>query len=76
MPKLRQFADCHVAIYPRDHRPPHVHVEFRDGSRFTVEIESLKVSGTIRPAARLASAMAWIEANQAMLQAKWKEIVQ
>lgn len=75
MPKLRQFADCHVAIYPRDHRPPHVHVEFRDGSRCTVEIESLKVSGTIRPAARLASAMAWIEANQTMLLAKWKEIV-
>ena len=76
MPKLRQFADCHVAIYPRDHRPPHVHVEFRDGSRCTVEIESLKVSGTIRPAARLVSAMAWIEANRTMLLAKWKEIVQ
>lgn len=58
-------------------RPPHVHVhvEFRDGSRCTVEIESLSVSGTIRPAARLASAMAWIAANKVMLLAKWKEIV-
>ena len=51
-------------------------MELRDGSRCTVEIESLKVSGTIRPAARLASAMAWIEANQTMLLAKWKEIEQ
>jgi RNase P/RNase MRP subunit POP5 len=51
-------------------------VEFRDGSRCTVEIESLKVSGTIRPAARLASAMAWIEANPTMLLAQWKGIVQ
>jgi len=53
-----------------------VHVEFRDGSRCTVEIESLTVSsGTIRPAVRLASAMAWIAANKAMQLAKWKEIV-
>ena len=43
MPKLKQFAGCRIAIYPRDHRPPHVHVEFRDGSRCTVEIESLRV---------------------------------
>ncbi|MHB1271868.1 MAG: DUF4160 domain-containing protein [Rhodanobacter sp.] len=76
MPKLKQFAGRHIAIYPRDHRPPHVHVEFRDGSRCTVGIESLTVSsGTIRPAARLASAMAWIAANKVMLLAKWKEIV-
>ena len=51
-------------------------MEFRDGSRCTVEIESLKVSGTIRLAARLASAMAWIEANPTMLLAQWKGIVQ
>jgi len=50
-------------------------VESRDGSRCTVEIESLRVSGTIRLAAGLASAMAWIDANQTMLLATWKEIV-
>ena len=30
MPKLKQFPGCRIVIYPRDHRPPHVHVEFRD----------------------------------------------
>ena len=75
MPKLRQFPGCRIVIYPRDHRPPHVHVEFRDGSRCTVEIETLLVAGTVRPAARLKQPLAWIAANRARLLAKWKEIV-
>jgi hypothetical protein len=41
VPKLKQFPGCRIVIYPRDHRPPHVHVEFRDGNRCTVEIETL-----------------------------------
>ena len=75
MPKLKQFADCRIAIYPRDHRPPHVHVEFRDGSRCTVEIETLLVTGTVRPSGRLKQPLMWIAANRAWLLAKWKEIV-
>ena len=75
MPKLKQLPDCRVAIYPRDHRPPHVHVEFRDGSRCTVEIETLLVTGTVRPSVRLERPRAWIAANRAQLLAKWKEIV-
>lgn len=63
-------------MYPRDHRPPHVHVEFRDGGRCTVEIETLLVSGGVRPAGRLAEALSWIAANRERLAAKWKEIVQ
>jgi hypothetical protein len=75
MPVLKRFPDCRVAIYPRDHWPPHVHVEFRDGNRVTVEIETLHVIGTVRPVARLARPLAWIGANRAMLRARWKEIV-
>ena len=75
MPKLKQFPDCRIAIYPRDHRPPHVHVEFRDGSRCTVEIETLLVAGMVRPSGRLERPRAWIAANRAQLLAKWKEIV-
>jgi hypothetical protein len=75
VPKLKQFAGCRVAIYPRDHRPPHVHVEFRYGSRCTVEIETLLVTGAVRPASRLKRPLAWIAANRALLLAKWKEIV-
>ena len=76
MPKLKQFAACRVVIYPRDHRPPHVHVEFRDGSRCTVEIETLLVTGVVRPAGRLKQPLEWIAKNQAQLLAKWKEFVE
>ena len=75
MPVLKRFPDSRVAIYPRDHRPPHVHVEFRDGSRVTVEIETLLVKGSVRPAARMSRALGWIDANRATLLAAWKEIV-
>jgi hypothetical protein len=51
-------------------------VEFRDGSRCTVEIETLLVTGAVRPARRLKQPLTWIVANRARLMAKWKEIVQ
>jgi hypothetical protein len=75
VPKLKQLPGCRIAIYPRDHRPPHVHVEFRDGSRCTVEIETLLVTGAVRPSGRLKQPLTWIAANWARLLAKWKEIV-
>ncbi len=75
MPKLKQFADCRISIYPRDHHPPHVHVEFRDGDRCVVEIGSLNVIGAVRPLAKLARALEWIETNRATLLHTWKDIV-
>jgi len=75
VPKLKQFPGCRIAIYPRDHRPPHVHVEFRDGSRCTVEIETLLVTGVVRPSGRLKQPLEWIAANRTRLLAKWEEIV-
>ena len=76
MPKLKEFSQSRVSMYPRDHRPAHVHVEFRDGDRCIVELESMKVVGNIRPAARLAEALDWIAANRLLLLAQWEEIVQ
>lgn len=75
MPVLKRFPECRIAIYPRDHRPPHVHVEFRDGSRVTVEIETLLVKGAVRPAARMSRALRWIDDNRETLLATWEEIV-
>jgi hypothetical protein len=75
MPTLKVFHHCRIAMYPRDHRPAHVHVEFRDGDRCTVEIASLRVNGQVRPASRLTPALAWIAANRANLLATWKDIV-
>jgi len=50
-------------------------VEFRDGSRCTVEIETLLVTGVVRPSGRLKQPLMWAAANRARLLAKWKEIV-
>lgn len=75
MPKLKEFSQCRVSMYPRDHRPAHVHVEFRDGDRCTVEIASLKVVGTIRPGSKLAEALDWIVVNREWLLTQWEEIV-
>jgi hypothetical protein len=50
-------------------------VEFRDGTRCTVEIETLLVTGTVRPSGRLKAPLSWIAANRAGLLAKWKEVV-
>lgn len=75
MPKLKRFSSCRIVIYPRDHQPPHVHVEFRDGDRCKVEIETLLVTGTVRPFGKLRKPLAWIAGNRNWLLAKWKEIV-
>ncbi len=75
MPKLKRFPGCRIVIYPRDHRPPHVHVEFRAGDRYKVEIETLLVTGTVRPSGKLTKPLAWIAANRKWLLAKWQEVV-
>ena len=75
MPTLKAFRDCRISMYPRDHAPPHVHVEFRDGDRCTVEVRSLKVRGSVHPRRKLARALAWIEARREQLMERWKEIV-
>jgi hypothetical protein len=75
VPRLKQFSDCRIAIYPRDHRPAHVHVEFRDGDRCTIEIETLVVSGTVRPSGKLKAPLEWIATNRESLLAKWKKIM-
>ena len=75
MPTLKAFRDCRIAMYPRDHAPPHVHVEFRDGDRCTVDIRTLKVRGSVRPRSRLAGPLAWIASRTDRLLARWLELV-
>lgn len=72
MPRLQRFGSSEVAMYPSDHPPPHFHVLGRNGAAL-VEIgtlEVLRVSGRID----LRDALAWAEANQDFLRAKWLEL--
>jgi len=56
--------DWRIRINGNEHGVPHVHVEFRDGSRVSVAIDTRTVlAGGVTPAKRLASALENIEAN-------------
>jgi len=50
-------------------------VEFRDGDRCKVQIDTLLVTGVVRPSSKLKKPLAWIAANRKQLLEKWKEIV-
>jgi hypothetical protein len=49
--------------------------DFRDGNRCTVEIETLLVTGAVRPSGRQKQPLIWIAANRVRRSAKCKEIV-
>lgn len=73
MPTLARFGAVTVRMYADDHHPPHFHVV---GAEFQVlvRIANLAViAGNARPA-QIAEALAWAEANQAVLAGKWAEL--
>ena len=75
MPTIKYFSNCRIAIYPREHGIPHFHIEFIDGGRVSVAIDSFEViSGAVRPLAKLREPMAWARDNQGLLRSKWQEI--
>jgi len=59
MPLIQRFANCRVRINPKDHPPPHFHVELNDG----------------RVAAReIAEVLAWAKERQAWLAQTFEEL--
>ncbi|MBU5613454.1 DUF4160 domain-containing protein [Geomonas azotofigens] len=73
MPTIIRFSTSRLTIYPNEHGTPHFHLEFMDGDRCSVAIETLEILvGIVNPAKKMAEAMTW--ANQALLLAKWEEI--
>lgn len=64
--------DWRIRINSMEHGVAHVHVEFRDGHRVAVAIETRKVlAGGVVPAKRLAPALQDIEANAAKYLAEY-----
>lgn len=75
MPAIKTFSNCQLSIYPREHGIPHFHLEFTDGDRCSVAIETeVVLAGEVRPARRMAEALAWARDNRELLLQKWKEI--
>ncbi|MDP2784198.1 MAG: DUF4160 domain-containing protein [Sulfurimicrobium sp.] len=73
MTKMHAQDDWRIRINGGEAHPlPHAHVEFRDGARASVAIESLALlSGAVRPLKRLAAPLAWIAAHKDELVAEY-----
>lgn len=67
--------DWRIRINGNEHGVPHVHVEFRDGSRVSVAIETGTVlAGRVSPARRLYAAVADIRANAATYLEEYRRL--
>ncbi|TGU70523.1 DUF4160 domain-containing protein [Geomonas terrae] len=75
MPTIMRFSTSRLTIYPNEHGLPHFHLEFIDGDRCSVAIETLEILvGEVNPPKKMAEAIKWAVENQALLFAKWEEI--
>jgi len=62
-------------MYADEHPPAHFHVEFSDGIRCSVAIETLEIiAGVVRPMRRLDEPLSWAAANRELLRLLWKEL--
>lgn len=66
MTKMHSQDDWRIRINGGEAHPlAHVHIEFRDGMRVSVAIESLAVlSGGVRPVKRLNTPLAWVATHK------------
>lgn len=77
MPTIIRFHTCRLTIYPSEHGIPHFHLEFIDGDRCSIAIETLEIlAGSVRPEKKMAEGLKWAAENRALLLEKWKEITQ
>ncbi|MBF0502430.1 MAG: DUF4160 domain-containing protein [Candidatus Riflebacteria bacterium] len=62
---MQRGTDWRIRVNGNEIHPlPHVHVEFRDGSRVSVAIETREILvGSVLPAKRLLQSIDWIAAH-------------
>jgi hypothetical protein len=70
MPELSRFLGIVIAMYYRDHGPPHFHA-YCGSSGITVEIESGRVKGVF-PARALAYVQEWRTLHLVELMQDWE----
>lgn len=75
VPVIKRFGNCAIKMYADEHPPPHFHVEFSDGTRCSVAIETLEIiAGVVHPIRRLNEPLTWASANRVLLMTLWKEL--
>jgi hypothetical protein len=70
MPELCRFLGIVIAMYYRDHGPPHFHAIY-GGFEVTIEIETGNVQGDFPPRA-LSHVQEWRQLHKAELLADWE----
>lgn len=67
--------DWRIRINDNEHGVPHMDVEFRDGSRVSVAIETRTIlAGDVTPAKRLNAALDDIRSNAAMYLQEYRRL--
>ena len=70
MPEISRFLGIVIAMFYRDHSPPHFHAKYGD-FEITVTIETGIVSGEF-PKRALAHVIEWLELHKAELLVDWE----
>lgn len=70
MPEISRFLGIVIAMYYRDHTPPHFHAVYGD-NEVTVEIESGEVQGFL-PRRALAAVQEWRQVHLDELALAWE----
>jgi len=77
MPVIKRFGNCTIKMYADEHPPAHFHVEFSDGVRCAIAIDTLEIiAGLVNPRRRLQEPLTWAAANRELLWRKWQELTE
>lgn len=74
MPVIQRFANCRVRINPKDHPPPHFHVQLKDGREAWVSIDPLAILHGHVAMREIADVLAWAKERQAWLAQIFEEL--
>ena len=74
MPVIQRFANCRVRINPRDHPPPHFHIQLNDGREAWVSIHPVEIIYGRVSAREIAEVLTWAKARQVWLARTFEEL--
>jgi hypothetical protein len=72
MPKIEDFGEYVIRIYPGDHNPPHVHVIGPDFAAMVAIGNAEVIQGQL-PTKVETKVLAWCQKNQARLTSEWEK---
>lgn len=73
VPRIAEFDGIVIAMYFRDHNPPHFHARYQ-GSEAQITINPVELLEGSLPSVQTKAVRRWATENTAMLQAAWVEM--